>query len=187
MSTGEPLPPLAGLRRPDDDPGGVHVLHKAPAPGHHRDPRIPGHHAFHARAHQGRAAGQQRHRLALHVGAHQGPVGVVVLQEGDQGGGHAHQLVGGHVHVINIFGVGNDEFPPFPGFDHIRQKPPFAVQGGVGLGDDLVTFLQGAQVPDLLGDPGRHLAALFRPFHHPVGGFDEPQLVDPGKGGQATR
>src|SRR5437773_5004523 len=41
---------------------------------------------------------QERHGLLLHVGAHEGPVGVVVLDEGDQGGGDRDDLLGRHVH-----------------------------------------------------------------------------------------
>ena len=37
---------------------------------------------------------QQRHRLALHVGAHQSPVGVVVFQERNQARRYAHHLLG---------------------------------------------------------------------------------------------
>src|SRR5208337_4105232 len=110
------------LRRPDDHPGGVHVFHHPGPPGHHGDPRIPGHHVFHTGAHDGCGAGEQGHRLALHVGTHQGPVGVVVLQEGDEAGCHRYQLVGRDVHVLYIFGGGNDELATLPGFDHVHLE-----------------------------------------------------------------
>ena len=35
----------------------------------------------------------KRHRLPLHVGSHEGTVGVVVLEERDQSGGHRHDLL----------------------------------------------------------------------------------------------
>ncbi len=41
-----------------------------------------------------RLGNQQRHRLALHVRAHQRAVGVVVLEERDQPGRNAHHLLG---------------------------------------------------------------------------------------------
>ena len=44
----------------------------------------------------------QGHRLLLHVGAHEGPVGVVVLDEGDEGGGDGHDLLGRHVHQVHF-------------------------------------------------------------------------------------
>ena len=44
----------------------------------------------------------QRHGLLLHVGAHQGPVGVVVLDEGDERGRDRHDLLGRHVHQVHL-------------------------------------------------------------------------------------
>jgi hypothetical protein len=44
----------------------------------------------------------QRHGLALHVRAHQRPVGVVVLEERDQRRRHAHDLLGRDVDVLHL-------------------------------------------------------------------------------------
>ena len=49
--------------------------------------------AFHAGADQRRVGADQRHRLALHVRAHQRAVGVVVLEERDQRRGHRDELL----------------------------------------------------------------------------------------------
>ena len=49
-----------------------------------------------------RAVRMQRHRLALHVGAHERAVGVVVLEERDQRRGHRDQLVRRHVHEVDV-------------------------------------------------------------------------------------
>ena len=76
------------------DARGVHLIdHPGPA-RHDAGAGIPGHGLFHAGAHQGRFGADQGNRLALHVRPHQRPVGVVVLQERDQGGGHGNQLLG---------------------------------------------------------------------------------------------
>ena len=40
--------------------------------------------------------------LALHVRAHEGAVGVVVLEERDQGSRHGDDLLGAHVHVLDL-------------------------------------------------------------------------------------
>lgn len=53
---------------------------------------------------------QQRHRLALHVRPHQGAVRVVMLQERNDAGGGADQLLRRHVHILNrlarmLFGI----------------------------------------------------------------------------------
>ena len=45
---------------------------------------------------------QQRHRLLLHVGAHQGAVGIVVLQEGDQGRTHRNNLLRRDIHIGDL-------------------------------------------------------------------------------------
>ena len=49
--------------------------------------RVAGRPGLDAGAHVGRLGPHERHGLALHVGAHEGTVGVVVLEERDEGGG----------------------------------------------------------------------------------------------------
>ncbi len=46
----------------------------------------------------------QRHGLALHVGAHERPVGVVVLEERDQRGGDRDDLLRRDVHELDLGG-----------------------------------------------------------------------------------
>ena len=60
---------------------------------------------------------QQRHGLALHVRAHQRPVGVVVLQERDQAGRDADHLLGRDVHVLDLVDRDGDEVGLVPGDD----------------------------------------------------------------------
>ena len=69
--------------------------------GHEDGAGIAGDALFHAGADQRRFRHEQRHGLALHVRAHQRAVGVVVLQERNQAGGHGDQLLGRDVHVID--------------------------------------------------------------------------------------
>ncbi len=57
---------------------------------------------FHARAHDRCLGLEERHGLALHVRAHQGPVGVVVLEERDERGRDRHDLLGRDVHVLDL-------------------------------------------------------------------------------------
>ena len=138
---------------------------------------------FHARAHDGGLRHQQGHRLALHVGAHQGPVGVVVFQEGDHGRGHGYQLLGGNVHVVHLRGLHLDDLIQPPGHHTVPLEPHLAVlfHGGlVGLGHDEVVLLVGGQVYDLPQD------VLIGRVHLPVGGLDKPVLIDAGIGGQGV-
>ena len=59
---------------------------------------------LHPGADERRLGAEQRHGLALHVGAHQGAVRVVVLQERDQRGGDRDELLGRDVHVVDLVG-----------------------------------------------------------------------------------
>ena len=88
----------------DDDAGGVHLIDDAGAAGGDGGARVACHHLLHAGADQRRLGPDERHRLALHVGAHQRAVGVVVLQERDQRRGDGHQLLGRHVDVVDLVG-----------------------------------------------------------------------------------
>jgi len=49
---------------------------------------------FHSRANPRRFGKYQRHRLPLHVGTHEGAVGVIVFQEGNKGSGNRNNLFG---------------------------------------------------------------------------------------------
>ena len=68
----------------DDDGAGVH-----------------GHLLLESRADERRARVEERHRLALHVRAHQRAVGVVVLEERNERRGDRDELLGRDVHVVD--------------------------------------------------------------------------------------
>ncbi len=78
----------------NDDTGCIHLVDDTGAPGHDGGARIPRHDALHAGADIGRLGADQRHRLPLHVRAHQRAVGVVVFQERNQRRRHRHKLLG---------------------------------------------------------------------------------------------
>ena len=86
----------------DHDTGGVDLVDHAGAAGGDRGAEVAGDHAFHAGADERRLGAHQRHRLALHVRAHQRAVGVVVLEERDQRRGDRNQLLRRHVHVVDL-------------------------------------------------------------------------------------
>ena len=62
---------------------------------------------LHAGADQRRLAAQQRNGLALHVGAHQRTVGVVVLEERDHRRRDRHHLARRDVHVVDLVTAGS--------------------------------------------------------------------------------
>ena len=80
--------------------------------GHHAYARIDSRLGLHAGSHQGRGGLDQRYGLPLHIGAHQCPVGVVVLQERDQRGRRGNQLMGRHIHVLDFRASDHHEFTP---------------------------------------------------------------------------
>ena len=76
---------------------------------------IAGDALFQAGGHERRLGDEQRHGLALHVRTHQRAVGVVVLQERNQAGGHGDELLRRHVHVIHPRRLDVDEVAPCRG------------------------------------------------------------------------
>ena len=99
----------------------------------------------------GRLGLEQRHGLALHVRAHQGAVGVVVLEERDERGGDRDDLLGRDVHVVDLVRARLGELVAVARRDPLGQEVAGGVERRVGLGDDVLLFLVGGQVLDLGG------------------------------------
>src|SRR5229473_298461 len=134
----------------DDSPGDVGDDHLA---------RVLGGVVLHSRADQRRVGDEQGNRLALHVGAHQGAAGVVVLEERDHGRRHRHDLLRRDVHVLDVADVLDLEIAARPGRDTRVHKVVLRRQRGVGLGDSEHVLLIGRQVLDLGRDPGHDIDA----------------------------
>ena len=81
------------IGRAHHDARAVDLVHHAGAPRDDGRTAVARHRRFHAGADERCVRLDQRHRLTLHVGAHQRAVGVIVLQERDQRRGHRHQLL----------------------------------------------------------------------------------------------
>ena len=162
---------LAAALGPDHDAVGADRLdHPAPA-GQHDRLGVPGDHVLHPGADERRFRLEQRHRLALHVRAHEGPVRVVVLEERDQAGRHRHQLLRRDVHVVEFLRRHQLELPALAGLDAVGHELSALVDLGVGLGDDDLLLLERREEDDVVRD-GAGLDA-------PVRRLDEPELVDP--------
>ena len=116
--------------------------------------RVYGGRIFHARTHYRRLGFHEGDGLALHVGSHERAVGVVVFQEGDEGGRYGYDLLGRDVHVLDVAGVFQQEFMFVAHGDALAQEAAVLVQGGGGLGDVVVVFLVRAQVVDFGGGYG---------------------------------
>ena len=153
---------------------------------------------FDAGADVGRLGAHQRHGLLLHVGAHQGAVGVVVLEERDQRRADRDDLLRADVHEVDLrrrhvanVGGGAEEALRLQHLaqvvetgglrraaheDALVDERAVGLDRRVGLGDDVVLLLVGRHVDDLAGD----LALL----DLAVGALDEAELVDPGERGE---
>ena len=110
--------------------------------------------ALHAGADEGHFGAHQGDGLALHVRAHQGAVGVVVLEEGDQAGGDGDDLAGRDVHVADFVGVHLVEVVADAGFDALADEAAVGVERRVGLGDHFFALVVGGQFFDFVGDEG---------------------------------
>ena len=90
--------------RAHNDTGRVDLHDRAGAARSDRGAGVTRHDAFHAGADERRFGANQRHRLALHVRAHQRAVGVIVLKERDERRRDRNKLLRRHVHEIDLVG-----------------------------------------------------------------------------------
>ncbi len=121
-----------------------------------------------------RVGAHQRHRLALHVRAHQRAVGVVVLEERNQRRGDGNELLGRNVHVVDAIAGKEHDVAGVTADDEIAHQMAAGVDRRVGLGDAVLGLLHRREVIHLLGDLA--VADLA------IGGLDEAVLVDAGEG-----
>ena len=94
---------------------------------------------------------EERHRLALHVRAHEGAVGVVVLEERDQRRGHGDDLLGADVHVLDLVRARLRERVPVARRDALADEVAVVVERRVRLRDVVLLLLVGREVLDLVG------------------------------------
>jgi hypothetical protein len=90
-------------------------------------PGVAGHDGFHAGADERRVGANQRHRLALHVRAHQRAVRVVVLEERDQRRSDRNELLRRHVHEVDLVDRRHDDFAGAAADDQVVGETPFLV------------------------------------------------------------
>ena len=117
-----------------------------------------------------RLGGKQRNSLALHVRAHQGTVGVIVLQERNHGRRDGDHHLRAHVDVVDIFAVDFDGIVAMTAGDTPVQQAAVLIHRLGGLGDDVLVFHIGRHIGDLIGQAagslldtavGRHEEAVF--------------------------
>src|SRR6185369_7693300 len=129
-----------------DDPLGVDRVDDAAPLGEHHGSGVLGDDAFETGADDRRVAAQQRHGLALHVGAHQRAVGVVVLEERNERRRHRNELFRADVDVVDAVALDGDEVAAGPRADAVVDEVVLLVQPCVGLGDDVLLLFPRRQV-----------------------------------------
>ena len=138
-------------RGADDDTRGVHLIDDAGAAGSDGGAGVAGHHLFHAGADERRLGTDQRHGLTLHVRAHEGAVGVIVLEERDERRGDRHELLGRHVDVVDLVLRHEQHVALIAAGDEVVRQLALGVDLGVGLRNVVAHLLHGRQVDDLVG------------------------------------
>ena len=129
-----------------DDALGVDGIDDAVALGQNHSSGIASGDAFHSGADDRRFRAQQRHRLALHVGAHQCAVGVVVLEEGHQRCRHRNQLLRTDVDVIDFIAADQHKVAGLAGIDQIAHDAALVVEFHVGLRDGVAVFFPSRKI-----------------------------------------
>ncbi len=153
----------------DDDAGRVDLVDHARTACRDRSTRVTRNDALHAGADERRLGANQRHRLALHVRAHQRAVGVVILEERDQRRGNRNELLRRHVHVVDLVRRHrHDVAGAARATDHqVFGEAALGVDRHVGLSDGIAALLHRREVHDLVGDAAvLHLA--IRRLHEAV-------------------
>ena len=134
---------------------------------------------FHAGADERRLGADQRHRLALHVRAHQRAVGVVVLEERDQRGGDRDELLGADVHQRDrARAAPSGTRRLWRAETSSSTKLPSVSSSAIGLRDRVLRLFHRREVDDVVGDLAVDDLAVRR--------LDEAVLVDPAEGRRAS-
>ena len=162
----------------DNDLVGVNILDRAVMGGQHADTGVGGGLILHAGSDNGLLGDHQRHSLTLHVGAHQGTVTVIVLEERDAGRGHRDHHTGRNIHKVDLRGLKLLNVVAVAAGNTAADKAVVLVQWLVGLRNNILVLLVGSHIDDLIGDDAGGLVnAAVRCLHKAV-------LVDLGVGSQ---
>ena len=143
----------------NDDAIGVDRVDDTGALAEHDGTGVAGDLALETGADDRRVRLEKRNGLALHVGAHERAVRVVVLEERDERCGDRNELLRVDVHVIDALALDADEVATgASGRDARSAGCRLLVHAGVGLRDDVLLLFPGGQVEGVrLTD---HLALL---------------------------
>ncbi|OQA30413.1 MAG: hypothetical protein BWY57_02856 [Betaproteobacteria bacterium ADurb.Bin341] len=98
---------------PHHDTRSIDIIDNPPPQSDHGSTRVHRHGTLDSGPDQRLLRTQTGHSLTLHVGTHQGAVGIVMFQEGNERSRHRHDLARRHVHVIDPRRLGQNGFALF--------------------------------------------------------------------------
>ena len=135
----------------DDNPVGIDIIDNTTTGSSHHRTRVNGASALDPGADHRFFRTQARHGLALHVGTHQGAVGIVMLQEWNQRSRDRDNLRGRHVHVLHFVRRDQHEFAGFTARHQLIHQLACRIHGRIGLGNDIFAFFNRRQIVNLVG------------------------------------
>ena len=162
---------------------GLGTLHYAVSLCHHADAGVHGSLYFHTGSHYGGFGSQKGHRLTLHVGSHQGTVGVIVLQEGNQGRRHGEHHLRRHIHVIKTAALVLLSLLSVTAGHILIDEMSLRVQRRISLSHMVIIFFIGGHVDHFIRNSG---ILGIRFIHLPVRRLHESILVNSGIAGQGV-
>ena len=112
----------------------------------HQHTGIAGNGALHASTHQRLVSTQCRHRLALHIRAHQCTVGVVVFKEGNKRSRNGNNLFRRDVHIVNAIGARQHKFIFKTRRNQVITERAVFIEGSIRLGNDIFGFFNSGKV-----------------------------------------
>src|SRR6185503_7088783 len=139
----------------DDDALGVDVDDRAVVLGEHDVAGVDGGPELEAGADDRCLRDHERHRLLLHVRAHERAVRVVVLEERDERRRDRDDLRRRDVHVLDVLPLDGDGLSLARAAEHllVEELARLRIDRLRSLGDRELTLLGGVEVDDLVRDP----------------------------------
>ena len=169
---------LHAFRIGHNDAISIDIAYMAVFLGNHYYAAVVGRLVLHTGADIGGLGLDERDGLTLHVGAHQGTVGIVVLQEGDHSGSNGNHHLGGNIHVVHLVAGDLLDAVAVPDGNLFVDKMAVFIQRLIGLRHDVFIFHIGGHILDGI----QHLAGGL--IYRAVGGLHKAVLIDAGKGGK---
>ena len=144
------------------DTARIDVIDHAAAERLNRRTRVDRHRALDAGTDHGLFRTQARHRLTLHVRAHQRAVRIVVLEERNQRSCDRHDLRRRHVHVLDAVRRHHQRFAASRDDTSSSVSVPSALDARHSPARSRTAFFDRRQIVDLIGDLAVHDLAVRR-------------------------